>query len=163
MNPYTAIGSFLAGGLLFLALGMGLSLMLQKRKPGLQKGMDYECGENPGPGLPGRFNLRFLLPALLFLLFEMEIVVLAPLVLSKFQAPEGTPSDAWLYLLRGEMLIFAGVLLAGLALVLGLSYIEWDRAEPSLYPFQGNVPEFAYDQFNLDQENRTRERRKDQT
>jgi NADH:ubiquinone oxidoreductase subunit 3 (subunit A) len=149
---YTAAGLFFLGGLLFTGFGLALSRLLQNRRPGLQKGMDYECGEEPAPGVPGRFNLRFLLPALLFLLFEMEVVVLAPLMLSKNQPPEGTAAGDWTGLLRLETLAFSAILLAGLALVLGLGYASWDRKEPQPPEYQGPVPDFAYEQFNIDRE-----------
>lgn len=149
---YSAAGLFFLGGLLFTGFGLALSRLLQTRRPGLQKGMDYECGEEPAPGIPGRFNLRFLLPALIFLLFEMEVVVLAPLLLSKNMPPEGTGTGEWTHLLRMETLAFAAVLLAGLALALGLGYADWDRKEPQPPEYQGPVPDFAYEQFNIDQE-----------
>ncbi len=64
-----AAGSFLASGL------------LAPRRPTVEKHAPYECGIIPGRDTPQRFPVRFYLVAMLFVIFDIEIVFLYPWVL----------------------------------------------------------------------------------
>ncbi len=59
-------GSFIASGL------------LAPRNPTYQKRAPYECGILPGRDNPERFPVRFYLVAMLFIIFDIEIVFLYP-------------------------------------------------------------------------------------
>jgi NADH-quinone oxidoreductase subunit A len=153
MHPYLLILAFFSGGLLFVALGYGLSRVLQTQKPNPQKLAFYECGEEPSVGKGSRFNLRFFLPAVLFLLFEIEIVLVAPVVLARLHPAEGADPIGWNALIRWEVLLFLVVLFFAYALALGRGYLNWEKPEIKPPDFQGPVPDFAYEQYNLEQEN----------
>jgi NADH-quinone oxidoreductase subunit A len=151
MHSYLPVAIFFLGGLLFIGLGFGVSLLLQTRKPNPQKGLAYECGEEPSaPG--GRFNIRYFLPAAVFLLFEVEVVLLAPVLISAKNHPPSENPGQWLQLVRTEALGFTLVLAAGLLLALGLGYLNWDKPVLRVPDFFGPVPDFAYEQYNLEQE-----------
>jgi NADH-quinone oxidoreductase subunit A len=155
MEPYfLPMFVFFCGGLLFIGLGFGFSLLLQTRKPNPEKLSFYECGEDAGP-TGSRFNLRFFLPALVFVLMEVEIVLLAPVLLNRFDRTLGKTAEESEGLLRMEVLIFLLILGAGFMLALGKRYFDWQRPEGKTLSFQGPVPDFAYEQYNLDRQKKT--------
>ena len=70
-------------GLIFLALVLaiilfGLSFMLGKRKPDKEKLSAYECGFSPFQDSRQKFDVRFYLVAILFIIFDLEITFLFP-------------------------------------------------------------------------------------
>ena len=145
---YLPLLVFFSGGILFIALGFGMSLLLQKSKPNAQKSTFYECGEDAGPA-GSQFNLRFGLAALVFVLMEVEIVLLAPVLLNRFEITAGSMAESE-SLLKTEILIFLLILGAGFMLALGKGFFEWERPAKRIPDFQGPVPDFAYEQYNLD-------------
>jgi len=152
MHAYLLLLSFFSGGFLFIGLGYGLSRLLQTQKPNPQKLAFYECGEEPSEGKGARFNFRYFLPAVLFLLFEIEIVLLAPVLLARFHPPEGNSPQGWEFLVRWELLVFALLLSAGYIFALSGGYLSWEKPEIEPPVFNGPVPDFAYEQYNLEQE-----------
>jgi NADH-quinone oxidoreductase subunit A len=64
-----------------VAFGVGnvvISTLLGPSRQGATKGMVYESGMNPFGSAKRRFNVRFYLVAMTFLLFDVEIVFLIP-------------------------------------------------------------------------------------
>lgn len=157
MHPYLPVLVFFLGGLAFVGIGFGVSKLLQKANPGEEKGTFYESGEEPAPGRGARFNIRYFLPAALFLLFEVEMVLLAPVLLSRKSPPEGQRPGDWEWLVRWEVLGFVILLLGGFLWALGSGYFQWDKPEIKAPDFNGPVPDFVYEQYNLDQERREKE------
>jgi NADH-quinone oxidoreductase subunit A len=108
---------FFIVGFVFLALTLLLSRLIQaKGKPGDDKYIPYECGELPEGSAWIRFNIRFYVLALIFIIFDVEIVFLLPWAvvfkrLGSFAFIEG--------------LIFIGILLVGLAYVWKKGDLEW--------------------------------------
>ena len=119
---------FLIFGGLFVLLNLGISRLLQARNPHPVKVSTYECGELPeGEGWI-QFNIRFYVVALVFLIFEVEIVFLFPWA-TVFK-------DLGMFAFV-EMMIFVFILLVGLAYVWGKGDLEWDK--PTSIP----APELA--------------------
>jgi NADH:ubiquinone oxidoreductase subunit 3 (subunit A) len=108
---------FLVAGFIFLAIALLLSRLIQpKGKPGTDKYMPYECGEIPEGSAWIRFNIRFYVLALIFIIFDVEIILLLP----------------WAVVFRRmgyfafiEGLIFIGILAIGLAYVWKKGDLEW--------------------------------------
>ena len=67
--------SFGLGGILFAG-----SARLAPRVPTLEKASAYECGFEPFDDARGRFDVRFYLVALLFIVFDLEVAYLFPVV-----------------------------------------------------------------------------------
>jgi NADH-quinone oxidoreductase subunit A len=82
--------------------------------------MSYECGEVPEGSAWIRFNIRFYVVALIFLIFDVEIVFLLPwaVVFKKL--------GAFAFM---EGLIFIGILAIGLAYVWNKGDLEWVKSE----------------------------------
>jgi len=66
-----------------LSLGLGLLLMLSPffvavRNPNSEKNSAYECGFEPFENARMKFDIRFYLVAILFLIFDLEVAFLFP-------------------------------------------------------------------------------------
>jgi len=93
------------------------SSLIGPRRKGKGKTEPYECGVPLLDSAHGRFNVRYYLVALFFILFDIETVFLIPWALiHKSLGVAGLV----------EMGIFVGVLAAGLAYVWKRGALEWD-------------------------------------
>src|SRR5512135_170655 len=117
---FASVLVFLVVGFIFLAIALILSRLIQsKGKPGIDKYIPYECGEVPEGSAWIRFNIRFYVVALIFIIFDVEIVFLLPWAvvfkrLGAFAFIEG--------------LIFIGILIVGLAYVWKKGDLEWVKS-----------------------------------
>jgi NADH-quinone oxidoreductase subunit A len=69
---------FILLGLVFVFMGLLVAKILRPHNPTAEKTLPYECGEDPiGPQWM-RFNVRFYVVALIFILFDVELVLLFP-------------------------------------------------------------------------------------
>ncbi|MCZ6636880.1 MAG: NADH-quinone oxidoreductase subunit A, partial [Alphaproteobacteria bacterium] len=71
--------------LIFLGIAVGLaaviviaSLIAARQKPDTEKLSSYECGFDPFEDARGRFDVRFYLVAILFIIFDLEVAFLFP-------------------------------------------------------------------------------------
>jgi NADH-quinone oxidoreductase subunit A len=121
LSGFTNVLIFLVVGFVFLAFTLVLSRLIQpKGKGGPDKYIPYECGEVPEGSAWIRFNIRFYVIALIFIIFDVEIVFLLPwAVVFKNLGP-----FAFI-----EGLIFIGILAVGLAYVWKKGDLEWVRPE----------------------------------
>src|SRR3989338_3064829 len=123
MSPYVpllmlmAIGLGLGGGFVLLS-----SLIGYQRKTE-EKNIPYECGLDPIGTPRHRFSVKFYLIAMLFILFDIEVVFLYPLskIFRDFKAMDLGG------LLFGEMVVFLGILGLGLAYVWKRGALEWEE------------------------------------
>jgi NADH:ubiquinone oxidoreductase subunit 3 (subunit A) len=117
---FASVLLFFVVGFVFLGLALVLSRLIQpKGKPGIDKYISYECGEVPVGSAWIRFNLRFYVFALIFIVFDVEIVFLLPwaVVFRKL--------GAFAFI---EGLIFIGILVVGLAYVWKKGDLEWVKS-----------------------------------
>ena len=112
---------FLVVGFIFLAFTLVLSRLLQpKGQGGADKYIPYECGEIPQGSAWIRFNIRFYVVALIFIIFDVEIIFLLPwAVVFKTLGP-----FAFI-----EGLIFIAILVIGLAYVWRKGDLDWVKPE----------------------------------
>jgi NADH-quinone oxidoreductase subunit A len=109
-------GVFVAGGLIF-------AWLLRPNRPYPSKLTTYECGETPVGDTRIRFNVRFYVVALIFLIFDVEVVFLFPwAVVYK--------NLGWFAFV--EMLVFLGMLIVGYAYVWREGDLDWDKPAPRL-------------------------------
>ena len=78
MAQYLPVVVLMVLAILFAALSFVASKLLAPRKPTVEKFAPYECGILPGREPPQRFPVRFYLIAMLFVIFDIEIVFLYP-------------------------------------------------------------------------------------
>jgi NADH-quinone oxidoreductase subunit A len=93
-----------------------LSSMLGPRRPSEEKLSPYECGIDPVGSARARFSVKFYLVAMLFIIFDIEIVFLYPWAVIL--------DDLKLFGLV-EMIFFLGILVIGLLYVWKKGGLEW--------------------------------------
>ncbi len=121
MIEYVGVLLFLIVSALFVALTLVVAGLVRPSKITREKIMSYECGENPiGTPWGVRFNIRFYVFALVFLIFDVEAVMLVPWAV----AFKNTGMIAFV----GGM-IFIAMLVLGLADVWRKGDLEWVREE----------------------------------
>ena len=79
LQEYFPIVVFLviATGLSFIV--MGIPFLVALRRPDKEKNSPYECGFEPFSDARGKFDVRFYLVSILFIIFDLEIAFLAVL------------------------------------------------------------------------------------
>jgi NADH-quinone oxidoreductase subunit A len=119
---YIAIAVLIALTTLVAIIAITLGTIFGPKRPTGKKSMPYESGMNPfGPGTR-RVPVRFYLVAVLFILFDIEVVFFIPwaLVFNDFvQANQG-------FFMLGEMLVFIAILLVGYAYAWKKGAFEWE-------------------------------------
>lgn len=121
LNEFSHVFAYLILALVFVAGGIFTNTMIRPKRPNTIKLSPYECGEDPVGTSWQRFNLRFYVVALIFILFDVEIVFLFPwaLVYKKM---------GWLAF--NEMLTFIAILLVGFAYAWVKGDLDWVRPKP---------------------------------
>ena len=111
MSEYIGIVIAFALAGAFAVVSVTLASVLGPKKPSAVKSEPFECGEVPFALPGGRLAIKFYLTAILFILFDVEVVFLYP----------------WAVAYRGlgvpgltEIAIFLGVLMVGF-------YYAWDN------------------------------------
>src|SRR5437762_12156142 len=103
-----------------------LSQFVGQRKQTRTKMMPYECGKDPVGTARERFSVKFYLIAMIFILFDIEVIFLVPwpVVFKTLASPEYGLSNV-VYL---EMLVFMILLAAGLVYVIKKGAFDWKQA-----------------------------------
>jgi NADH-quinone oxidoreductase subunit A len=111
-------------GLLLCALMLDiLGRLLRPSNPSPAKLSTYECGEPPSGNAWINFNIRFYLIALVFVIFDVEIAFIYPVVaVFKEWVTRGQGAFAF-----AEILVFVGILAMGLVYVWVKGDLEWLR------------------------------------
>jgi NADH-quinone oxidoreductase subunit A len=78
LDPYLPIFFMLVLGILFAVLSVVSSRMLAPQRPTIAKEAPYECGIVPTYEPPERFPVRFYLVAMIFIIFDIEVIFLFP-------------------------------------------------------------------------------------
>mgnify|MGYP001827716276 CR=1 FL=1 len=78
LGQYLPILAMIILAILFAALSFGASKLLSPRRPTAAKEAPYECGIVPTREVPERFPVRFFLVAMIFIVFDIEIIFLYP-------------------------------------------------------------------------------------
>ena len=113
---YTAV--IVAAGFGFGGIGFTfiLSRLLAPKRPSLMQSIAYECGIIPEGQGNTKYNIRYYLVALFFLIFAVESVFMFPWVVV-FLA---LPSSAFI-----SMMIFLAILIFGLAYAWRKGVLQW--------------------------------------
>ncbi len=89
-SHYGPLAILLVMALLFGVGNLIITHILGPSREGERKGITYESGVNPIGTARRRFNVRFYLVAMTFLLFDVEIVFLYPWATTFSSLPEGS-------------------------------------------------------------------------
>ncbi len=83
MGQYLPIFALLLLAALFGALSSVTSKLLAPRRPNSAKSAPYECGIVPSREAPERFPVSFYIVAMLFIMFDIEIIFAYPYAVSR--------------------------------------------------------------------------------
>jgi NADH-quinone oxidoreductase subunit A len=107
---FFVMAATLAGAFIFLASVLG------PKKPSVVKSEPFECGELPFSLPIGHVAIKFYLTAILFILFDVELVFLYPWAVTyRGLGPAGLV----------EMVIFLGILMVGFFYAWDNGALEW--------------------------------------
>ena len=120
MPSWIAVVLLIVLALLFSVGSLAGSLIIKPRRSGITKSEAYESGVPPVGDARGRQNIRFYLVAMLFLVFDVELVFLYPWALYF------TELDDKVFLLA-EVLVFIGILLVGYFYAWRKGALDWNR------------------------------------
>lgn len=124
MNDWIAIGAFATIALL-VPLGMVAgSWLLRPRVPERHKRATFESGEVPTGDTRIRFNIQYYMVALLFVVFDIETVLMFPWALVYTDAIDAVGLAHALV----PMLAFIGILLLGLLWAWRNGAVSWARS-----------------------------------
>ena len=86
-------------GVVFAAINLLMSRLIGPQMKGATKGIAYESGMDPIGDSRKRFNVRFYIMAMTFLVFDVEIIFLYPWAVSFTQLEPRSP-ESFLFLAR---------------------------------------------------------------
>jgi len=117
---YATVFLFILFGIFFGFLALGIAWLVRPKAPSAAKMVSYECGELPIGKSWVRFNIRFYLIALFFIVFDVEVVFIYPwaVVFKQLYPIAGS-------LVFIEMVVFLAVLALGLAYIWAKGDLEW--------------------------------------
>jgi NADH-quinone oxidoreductase subunit A len=149
ISEFGSILLFIITGIVFVLIGVGVAALIRPSRPNPEKLSVYECGEDAVGSAWVNMNSRYYLIALLFVLFEVEIIYLFPVATiygnhSLDQATDGS----WTIFALIEMLLFLGMLFIGLVYVWRKGYLDWNKPEVKAEVFTSKVPHDLYKAVN---------------
>jgi NADH-quinone oxidoreductase subunit A len=123
LTDFARILVFFIIGAIFVAGGLVMAWLVRPDRGYAGKLTSYECGEEPVGSSWVKFNIRFYVVALIFLIFDVEVIFLFPwaVVFQKLGS----------YAVF-EMLVFLAILMVGYAYVWVKGDLDWDRPEPTI-------------------------------
>ena len=105
---------------------MTLSHLIAPHNPTKEKQLSYECGEDPVGSAWLRFNIRFYVVALVFVLFDVEMALIYPIA-TIFKGLTQTTDYRPALIVFGEMFFFLVVLFLGLVYIWMKGDLGWIR------------------------------------
>jgi NADH-quinone oxidoreductase subunit A len=139
---------FIAGAIFFVGLGSFVGALLRPRRPSEEKLRTYESGEEPTGSSWRKFNTRFHVIAVVFMLFEVETVLLFPwaTVWADPALNEAT-GGLWVKYTAVSALIFIILLAVGFAHVWSQGHLAGIQP-PQPPSFASKVPKALYDRVS---------------
>jgi NADH-quinone oxidoreductase subunit A len=116
MDQYLPILTMLVLAILFSGLSFFASGLLAPRKPSVAKELPYECGIVPSREPAERFPVRFYVVAMLFIIFDIEIIFLYP-----WAVAFGALGTYGLV----AMIVFAAIVFISLLYEIAMGGLEW--------------------------------------
>src|SRR5215210_2286287 len=125
MAQYLPLLVMLILAALFAGLSFVASKIMAPRRPTLAKSEPYESGIVPDTRPTGRFPVRFYLVAMIFIIFDIEIIFIYP----------------WAVIYRAlgafglwEMLVFAGAVFISFVYLIGNGALTWGPSNEQRRP-----------------------------
>lgn len=135
-------------GILLVSATIFLARVLSPKNPNPIKLSTYECGEESQGTAWVQFNPRFYVIALIFLLFDVELIFIFPWATVFGNADFIAADSRWGWFTLVEMAIFIGILIVGLIYVWKSGDISWIKPKHQTPQTAVNIPSSAYAQLN---------------
>jgi NADH-quinone oxidoreductase subunit A len=122
MEQYLPLFTLLVLAVLFCVVSVLVSRLVSPKRATAAKTAPYECGIVPRRDAPDRFPVRFFLVAMIFIIFDIEIVFLYPYaVLHRELGAFGI----------GEMVLFAVAVFASFVYLIAHGALDWGPVKRS--------------------------------
>jgi NADH-quinone oxidoreductase subunit A len=140
---------FIIGGILFTSAVLFVGWLIRPHRPNEEKLSSYECGEEATGNAWMQFNTRFYIIALIFILFEVEIVFLFPwaTIFARRDLIDST-QGIWTWFSVTEVFVFIALLALGLAYVWVKGFLEWEKPLQETRDIASPVPPALYEALN---------------
>ncbi len=133
LTDYGVILIFLIIGFVFVGVGIFVSALVRPNKPNPIKLSTYESGEEPIGSPWVKFNSRFYIIALAFIIFDVEVVLLFPWAV--------VFKDLGWFAFWG-MVVFVIILTLGLVYDWAKGYLDWDKPKPYIPKLEDLVDKY---------------------
>ncbi|MBF0354075.1 MAG: NADH-quinone oxidoreductase subunit A [Alphaproteobacteria bacterium] len=117
LQEYLPILVFLGIAIAIAVIAIGASWIVGHQKPDTEKSSPYECGFEPFSDARSKFDVRFYLVSILFIIFDLEVAFLFPWAVSL--------GDVGLFG-YWSMMIFLAVLTVGFVYEWKKGALEWE-------------------------------------
>jgi len=123
LSAYLPIGILIAMAIVFVVGSLIGTHVLGPRERGETKEIVYESGMDPVGTARKRFNVRFYILAMTFLVFDVEIIFLYPWAVTYTKLPPQSPEAA---LFLGRILFFIGTSVIAYIYAWRKGVFRWD-------------------------------------
>jgi len=117
LEPYLGVILFILVGAAVGAAPQVIGFLAGPNRPDAQKNSPYECGFEAFEDARMKFDVRYYLVAILFILFDLEIAFLFPWAVA---IREIGPAGFW------AMMVFLGILVVGFAYEWKKGALDWE-------------------------------------
>ncbi len=154
LSEFGNILLFILGGISFVLIVLTVARFIRPHRPNEEKLSSYECGEEAIGSPWTNFNVRFYIVALIFVLFEVEVIFLFPwaVVFGNAELIKQT-NGLWGWFSIIEVGVFIVILSLGLVYAWAKGYLEWIRPDSIPEKFESKVPSKLYEELNKKYEN----------
>ena len=121
LQTYIPILMMMIGAIGFAVVNVYLSKFLGPKNPNPIKNSTYESGMEPIGTARSRFSVKYYMAAMLFILFDIEIVFMYPWAVTFRQFPKALST----YILL-EMCVFIFILFVGFFYMLRKGALKWN-------------------------------------
>ena len=123
MENYFPILMFVLVGVAIGVLPIALGYVLAPNRPDAEKLSPYECGFEAFEDARMKFDVRYYLIAILFIIFDLEVAFLVPWA-SIFKEIAATESVRWFGFI--EMMVFLVILVIGYVYAWAKGALDWE-------------------------------------
>lgn len=136
------IAGFFLGALVFLGIGLWVSYWASNSRPNREKNEPYESGEEPLGSPWAAFHARYYLVALLFVVFEADLIFLFPwtVALKDLQNLEFTLK----WRLTLTVIVFISMLVFALIWAWKKGFLDWMQPQVEAPNSTSIIPEERY-------------------
>lgn len=140
---------FIVGALALFSLVMAVAWIVRPNRPSDSKLASYESGEESEGNTHVRFSIRYYVVALIFVLFEVELLFLFPWA-TVFSDPLllAETQQQWGWFTLAEVVVFISVLVVGLVYAWVRGFLDWEIAAPEVPLPPSTIPEDRYEALN---------------